>query len=748
MKNHPLKVRKILTSVSCFSLIAISNNSELYAKFNQQSLKIDDNKNLKTISSRDEFQILEFGNNFNILNIYKNDELFASKEKNKDKGKATNNANVLISEIIITGWEDHPEGRKLELAAYDSMSIKPGSLVNNAKLKKDLNAIYLSGWFSGVKFKTEDGPLGVRLVVSIVPNPVLKKVTMSPSEVIVSDEFLNNIFNKYYGKTLNLNLLQDSINEIKKWYEDNGYSLVRIYGPDRIAENGFLKLRIDEGVVSKIDLRFIGSDEKIRKGKTRDWVIKRELKTTPNSIFNRKVLEEDIKRLYATSLFNDIKVSLGADESNPSKVIITLDISEQKTGSLTGGIGFSNSSGVFAQIGFQETNTFGRSWSTNLNLNFGEYSTTYNFSIFDPWIKGDKYKTSFKTNIFLSRDYPQEFRSESNGRFYGIKDFYKASGDNVASEITGSYKSVDAAKKKDANSSWFDYEGASIVLENIGGGFSFSRPLNGGDPFKKSPWRVTAGMNFKRVKIIDSSGRERPFATAASKTTTRNVNDIICIGYQSKDGSCSSENKLVSFMTSASRNKLNNSVNPTSGNLLRFGSEQFISVGNDSPTFNRMYTSYSWFIPTKLINLTKGCRSEDADSNSCPQTLAFQLKTATMVGELPPYEAFCLGGSSSVRGWGSCELGVSKSYAEATAEYRFPVWRMLSGALFADAGSDLGTQNDVPGKPGKLLKKVGSGYSLGAGVGIKTPIGPIRIDAASQDLSGDMRYTLGVGWKF
>ena len=34
------------------------------------------------------------------------------------------------------------------------------------------------------------------------------------------------------------------------------------------------------------------------------------------------------------------------------------------------------------------------------------------FSLSDPWIKGDKYKTSFRTNVFLSRDYPQEFKSE------------------------------------------------------------------------------------------------------------------------------------------------------------------------------------------------------------------------------------------------------------------------------------------------------------------------------------------------
>ena len=73
---------------------------------------------------------------------------------------------------------------------------------------------------------------------------------------------------------------------------------------------------------------------------------------------------------------------------------------------------------------------------------------------------------------------------------------------------------------------------------------------------------------------------------------------------------------------------------------------------------------------------------------------------------------------------------------------------MISGSLFVDAGTDLGTQKDVPGKPGKLLDKAGTGFSLGGGVGIKTPLGPIRLDIASQDLSGKTRYTLGVGWKF
>ena len=604
------------------------------------------------------------------------------------------------------------------------MSIKPGSIVDNQILKKDLNAIYASGWFSGVKINSQNGPLGVRLIVNVIPNPILKKVELNSTNSIVSDQYVDDVFKNYYGTTLNLNEFQNKINTIKKRYESEGYSLARIKGPDRINENGIVILNVAEGIVSDVQLRFLGTDGESsidgepRKGKTKDWVIKRELKTQPGSIFNRKILEADIRRLYATSLFDDVKVSLGPDSSNPGRVIIFLDLSEQRTGSLTGGLGYSNSSGIFASLGLQETNALGRAWSTNLNLNFGEYSTTYNFSLSDPWIKGDKHRTSFKTNLFLSRDYPQEFKSETNGRIYAVDDTNTSTSDTFS----------------------------SIVLEKTGGGFSFSRPLNGGDPFKVAKWRVLAGMNLKKVKMIDGDGNQKPYGDMTP--TTGNISDIICIGFTPNDGSCPAENTLVSFIATTSRNNLNNSFNPTSGNKFSFGTEQFVSMGENSPTFNRMKASYSFFIPTKLINLTKACKSGNSDSEDCPQAIGFQFKAGTILGELPPYEAFCMGGTSSVRGWGSCDLAVSKSFVEGTVEYRFPVWRMISGALFVDAGSDLGSQNDIPGKPGKLLQKSGSGFSLGGGVGVKTPIGPLRLDVASKDLSGDWRYTLGVGWKF
>jgi len=310
MQKHFLKFGKVFINVACSPLILISNNSELAAKYFPNEVD-------QTITTGN---ILKINNVlFQGINI-KKEEKFLLAENNEES--------VLVSEIIIKGWENHPEGRKLELAAYDSMSIKPGSIVDNQILNQDLNAIYASGWFSGVKINSQDGPLGVRLIVNVVPNPILKKVELKPINSVISNEYLDEIFNNYYGTTLNLNELQNKIEIIKKLYEEKGYSLARISGPDRISENGVVTLKVSEGIISDVKIRFPDSDGefvidgKPRKGKTKEWVIKRELKTQPGSIFNRKILEADIGRLYATSLFDDVKVSLGPDNLNLGQVII------------------------------------------------------------------------------------------------------------------------------------------------------------------------------------------------------------------------------------------------------------------------------------------------------------------------------------------------------------------------------------------------------------------------------------------
>ena len=289
MQKHCLKFGKVFINVACTPLMFISNNSELAAKY----LPNDVDQSIKTLEIQNINNVL-----FQGIDIKKEKKILLA-ENNNDISEES----VLVSDIIIEGWENHPEGRKLELAAYDSMSIKPGSIVDNRILNQDINAIYASGWFSGVKIKSQDGPLGVRLIVNVVPNPILKKVELKPKNSLIPNEYLDDIFKNYYGTTLNLKEFQNKIEIIKKRYENAGYSLARVSGPDRISENGVIILKVSEGIISDVKIRFPNSDGefiidgKPRKGKTKDWVIKRELKTQPGSIFNRKILEADIGRL-------------------------------------------------------------------------------------------------------------------------------------------------------------------------------------------------------------------------------------------------------------------------------------------------------------------------------------------------------------------------------------------------------------------------------------------------------------------
>jgi outer membrane protein insertion porin family len=47
-----------------------------------------------------------------------------------------------------------------------------------------------------------------------------------------------------------------------------------------------------------------------------------------------------------------------------------------------------------------------------------------------------------------------------------------------------------------------------------------------------------------------------------------------------------------------------------------------------------------------------------------------------------------------------------------------------------------------------LLDKDGSGVSVGTGVIVKTPVGPLRLEVATKDFTDDYRFNLGIGWKF
>jgi len=137
-----------------------------------------------------------------------------------------------------------------------------------------------------------------------------------------------------------------------------------------------------------------------------------------------------------------------------------------------------------------------------------------------------------------------------------------------------------------------------------------------------------------------------------------------------------------------------------------------------------------------LINFSEG-----------PQTLAFNIQAGTVIGSLPPYEAFRIGGSNSVRGWDEGKIGSGRSFAIVSAEYRFPVFSIVGGVLFADYGTDLGSGSSVPGNPAGVRGKPGNGGGYGLGLRVNSPLGSIRIDYGLST-NGGTQFSFGLGEKF
>ena len=667
---------------------------------------------------------------------------------------------VSITEVVIMGLSDHPEAERLETVAYEAMEVRPGGTTTRSQLEKDLTAVYATGWFSDVRIVPTDGPLGVRLEVTVTPNPVLSDVELEDQDqdLLLTEEVLQEVFAEDMGQTINLASLQRRLTRLQEWYAEQGYSLASVSGPRRITPAGVIVLAVREGRVADIEIEFTddagettNEDGEPIRGGTRPWVITRELSTQAGDRFNRRTLQQDVERLYGTGLFSDINISLQPIPGE-GRVDLVLKIQEAKTGSLSGGLGYSEIQGVFGQVSFSEDNLLGRAWRTNSQIEYGETGALLDLAFHNPWIKDDPYRTAFRMNIFLSRETPLQFQREEGSNIRIVESYHEAPNpieeykDRVflARDKNNPPQSIELGRTLNPETdNLYHTSGNSVRLQRNGANFQFVRPLNQGNPHADDTrWTASAGLAFQEVTIQNADGDAKVYAKGPPKDQ-QTMDDFFCVGHD-----CESINTLAGLRLGALYNTLDNKVNPTSGSFASFSTEQYISLGHGSPTFNRGQFSFAHFIPMRFIRLHSGCRPAPGEAEDCPQALAFQTTGGVLLGDVPSYESFCLGGSTSVRGFSACAIGPGTAFGEVTLEYRFPVLGIVSGALFADAGSVLGSQENVTGNPGEMLDKPESGSSYGVGVILNTPLGPLRMEIAKGDHKDTWGFNFGVGWKF
>lgn len=591
---------------------------------------------------------------------------------------------VLVAEVVVSG------AGELENRVYEVIRTQPGRTTTRSQLQEDVNVIAATGLFNDVEVIPADTPLGVRLTFAVKLNPLLQQVVIqslptTPRGSVLPAAVVNQAFSSQYGTILNTRQLQTGISRLNQWYRENGYTLAQVLEP-QIGNDGIVTLNVAEGVIEDIRVRFLNADNEPNNadgtpvtGRTRDFIITREVELKAGEVFNRRLAEADLQRVFGLGIFDDVRANF-APGQDPRRVVLVLDVVERNTGSITAGGGFSSSSGLFGSVGYQQQNLGGNNQRIGAEIQVGQRELLFDFQFTDPWIAGDPYRTSYNVNVFRSRALSLIF-------------------DGGPRPVTFANNEIPR-------------------ILRYGAGVTFTRPLSD-SVFTRPEWVASLGFQYQNVSVQDGNGRTR---------ARQRGNPLSASGTGVDD--------LFSIQLGLAQDTRDNPLSPTRGSVLRLGMDQTIPIGSGSIAFNRLRANYSYYVPVRFTNFTEG-----------QQVLAFNIQGGTVLGTLPPYEAFSTGGTNSVRGYNEGDVGSGRSYALASVEYRFPIVSIIGGALFLDAATDLGSGSSVIGNPAGLRGKPGSGYGYGVGIRVQSPVGAIRIDYGIND-RGNNRIHFGIGERF
>ena len=599
-----------------------------------------------------------------------------------------------------------------------------------------------TGFFTAATPKAEDTRDGVRLTVQLSPYPRLRRVVVTGADALPA-RVIEDALAPSAGRTINFHALRSALDAANAWYDDRGI-------PTRLAvlgdrEDGVLELGAAEATVAALALRWVDRETgevRPQGGYTRPDVILRQLATAPGRVYSARQAKADLDAVYGMGLFEDVtlvpqaaaaaKADGGGDDggspgsapappppppspvSNPfdappggpaPAVDVTVTLVERKTGGASAGGGISASGaadgalpGFIGSASFSQRNVFGTGQKVTATAEVGQVDKLFRLHHTDPWLGGDAHRTSRTISL-------------QNTRATGAPTHGRA---------------PDDAPPGGASSAAGD--GAAVVVARLTGGVEYARPLAVG-------WTGTLGAAWQRARCVDEHGRALAtdahggplsFAAARAAGVVGGGGGGAAVSPAPHPPPADADDTVATALVRVAY------AGPGGEALASL--EQALPLAPAWLNFNR-------------VRLRAERRASLAGVGLPRWTATASARAGAVLGDLPPYEAFPLGGTNSVRGYGEGALGTGRAFAEATAELLFPLpggGGGVEGALFADYGSDLGTGPAVPGDPAGARGKPGAGAGVGVGVRVDSPVGPLRLECALSD-RGARRFHLGIG---
>lgn len=193
------------------------------------------------------------------------------------------------------------------------------------------------------------------------------------SEVIEIDE--NGVFA--------YDVLQKDISNLTAKYGDLGYAYANVI-PRTLFDDKERKVNLvfefDKG--EKV---YFGRINVVGNSKTRDKVVRRELKVREGELYNETRRRESLENIQRLGFFDEVNFKTSVDPNKTDVMNVDIVVRERNTGQIQLGAGYGSSTGFTLQGSVNQTNFLGKGQNLGANLNLSNTGNYFRLSFTEPY---------------------------------------------------------------------------------------------------------------------------------------------------------------------------------------------------------------------------------------------------------------------------------------------------------------------------------------------------------------------------
>jgi len=220
-----------------------------------------------------------------------------------------------------------------------------------------------------VTFPVDEGPRYRVGTVEIEGDLVKKKEDLLAELKIVKEEYLNR------------QMLRDDITRLTDLYSEQGYAFAEVTPKMNKSGSGNavdIILHVEKGAVAYVNRVEIQGNTR-----TRDNVIRRDLRVEEGGRFDSKAIRTSTQRLKRLDYFEDVTVT-PKPTMVEDQVDVVVDVKEKPTGTFQIGAGYSSSENVMLMGQISENNLFGTGNRLSFAASNSSETTRYSLTFTNP----------------------------------------------------------------------------------------------------------------------------------------------------------------------------------------------------------------------------------------------------------------------------------------------------------------------------------------------------------------------------